>query len=163
MRTLFTPLAKLLGIFLAFRPFCYIAYMLYWRLSRAAVGQDPVQSAFMLSFPMHIVGLLLGLLLIFKTEKIAAILKIPCDTTNSIMIDSDSVLRVGLVLIGVYTVVQAAPTLIGAIVFILQQAGKTPGIYQDKFWTSMLQTVLGICLVLQAHRLAEYLNIPKST
>jgi hypothetical protein len=163
MRTLFIPLAQLLGIFLVFRPLCYIAYILYWLLSRAAVGKEPVlESAFILALPMHIVGLLLGLLLIFKTEKIAAVLKIPCDTTSSIMIDSDSVLRVGLVLIGVYTVVQAAPTLIGAVVFILQQAGKTPGIYQDKFWTSMLQTVLGISLVLQARRLAEFLNKPKN-
>lgn len=163
MRTLFIPLAKLLGIFIVFRPFCYIVYMLYWVLSRAAVGQEPVESAFILSFPMHVVALSLGLLLIFKTEKIAAVLKIPCDTANPIMIDSDSGLRVGLVLIGVYTVVQAVPTLIGALVFILQQSGKTPGIYQDKFWTSMLQTVLGICLVFRAPRLAEFLCKPKST
>ncbi len=162
MRTLFIPLAKLLGIFLVFQPLCYIAYMLYWVLSRAAVGQESVQSTLVLSFPMYIVGLVLGLILIFKTEKIAAFLKIPPDSAGSIVINSDSVLRVGLMLIGVYTVVQAVPTLIGALVFILQQTGKTPSVYQDKFWTSMLQTVLGISLVLQARRLAEFLNKPKN-
>lgn len=164
MRTLFIPLAKLLGIFLVFRPLCYLAYMLYyWVLSRAGVGQEPVQTAFMLSFHMHIVGLVLGLVLVFKTEKIATVFKIPPDTTDSIVINSDSVLRVGLVLIGVYIAIQAAPALVGAVVFILQQSGRTSGVYQDKFWTSMLQTVLGICLVFQARRLAEFLNTLKST
>ncbi len=116
----------------------------------------------MLSFPMQLLALLLGLILIFKTERIAAILKIPHDTANSIVIDSDSVLRIGLLLIGFYVVISAVPTLIGATIFILQQTGRTPGIYQDKFWTSLLQTVLGICLILQAPRLAEYFNTPKT-
>lgn len=163
MRTLFNLLAKLLGIFLVFRPSCYMAYMLFLLSLRADARHESAQWTFMLSFPMHLVGLLLGLILIFKTERIAAILKIPHDTANSIVIDCDSVLRVGLLLIGFYVVINAVPTLIGATIFILQQTGKTPSIYRDKFWTSLLQTVLGICLVLQAHRLAEFLDEPKNT
>ena len=117
MRTLFIPFAKLLGVYIILRSLFYIGYMLYFVFFYATSEQQAYQSMLIFQCLMYAIGLLLALILIFKTEKIADILKIPHDNTDSVVIDSDSVLRIGIILIGVATIIYALPTLINSVVF----------------------------------------------
>jgi len=162
MRTLFIPFAKLLGVYAIFRPLFYIGYLLYVVSFGTISRQEAFHSMLILQCFIHAAGLLLALILIFKTEKIADILKIPHDSTDSVVIDSDSILRIGLVLIGVATIIYALPTLISSAVFILQVEDTIPRVYQGRLWSSILQTVFGSFLMLQAHRVAQFLNKQKS-
>lgn len=155
MRTLFIPLAKLLGIYEIFRVLLYTLFI----ISRAIRSQKFVDTV-VTSCPIYAISLVLALILIFKAEKIADILKIPQDKTDSLVFDFHSILRVGLVLIGVAMLMHAIPSLIGlAIVMIpVQETGYPYYQLYHRLYTSILQVVFGSCLVLLANRLAQFLS-----
>ena len=155
MRTLFIPLAKLLGIYEIFRVLFYTLFI----ISRAIRSQKFVDTV-VTSCPIYAISLVLALILIFKAEKIADILKIPQDKTDSLVFDFHSILRVGLVLIGVAMLMRATPSLIGlAIVMIpVQETGYAYAQLHHRLYTSILEVVFGGCLVLLANRLAQFLS-----
>ena len=70
MRTLFIPFAKLLGVYIILRSLFYIGYMLYFVFFYATSEQQAYQSMLIFQCLMYAIGLLLALILIFKTEKI---------------------------------------------------------------------------------------------
>ena len=161
MRTLFIPLAKLLGIYEVFRALSYILLM----ISRA-IRRGKFIDSVVITCPIYGICLILGLILIFKAEKIADILKIPQDKTDSLVFNFYSILRVGLVLIGVTALIYAIPSLIQAIVgLVAVNSVERPELflYQSRVYTaelsaSILRIVLGGCLVLLANRLAQFLS-----
>lgn len=152
MRTLFIPLAKLLGIFLIFRALPGTLYIISDAIYRQKFAVSIILSCIIYGFSM-----LLALILIFKTDKIADIVKIPQEKIDSHVFDFHSILRVGLVLIGVAMLVYAVPSLIGwAVVVMADQARVIPPYRQ--LYTPILRIVFGSCLVLLANRLAQFLN-----
>ncbi len=156
MRTLFIPLAKLLGIFLIFQSLSYVLFII-----SSAIRSQKFVDAVVIYCPIYAISLVLALILIFKAERIADILKIPQDKTDSLVFDFHSILRVGLVLIGVAMLMHAIPSLIGlAIVMIpAQETGyQYYQLYHQQLYTSILEGVFGGCLVLLANRLAQFLS-----
>lgn len=153
MRTLFIPLAKLLGIYEIFRALSYILVM----ISRAISSGKFVDSVF-LSY--YAICLILALVLIFKAEKIADILKIPQDKADSLVFNFHSILRVGLVLIGIVMFIHAIPSLIylAIVVIPMQETGYPYYQLYHQLYTSILEGVFGVCLVLLANRLAQFLS-----
>ena len=155
MRTLFIPLAKLLGIYEVFRALNILLAMIY-RAIRSGKFIDSV----VISCPIYVLYLILGLILIFKAERIADILKIPQDKTDSLVFNFHSILRVGLVLIGIAMLIHAIPSLIGVAVVVIpvQETGYPYSHLYYRLYTSILEVVFGVCLVLLANRLAQFLS-----
>lgn len=165
MRTLFIPLAKLLGIYEVFRALSYILIM----ISRAIRSGKFIDTV-VISCPIYGICLILGLILIFKAERIADIVKIPQDKTDSLVFDFYSILQAGLVLIGVTMLIYAIPSLIQSIVgLVVVNSVERPELflYQSRVYTaelsaSIMQILFGGCLVLLANRLAQFLSKQKS-
>lgn len=158
MRTLFIPLAKLLGIFLIFRSLSYILFLI-----SSAIRSQKFGDSVIISCSIQAISLLLALVLIFKAERIADILKIPQDKTDSLVFDFHSILRVGLVLIGVAMFIHALPALIGVAIVVIpmKETGYPYSRIYHQFYTSILEVVFGGCLVLLANRLAQFLSKSK--
>lgn len=157
MRTLFIPLAKLFGLYAVFRPLFYIANLVYMFFIRSDIKQGSFRSVFIVSC-MHAAGLLLAFLLIFKTDKVADILKLPEDRTDSIVINSGSILRTGLILIGVAILVFYIPALISLIIFIIGEERKIAWAVQERVWRCIVEIVFGCLLLFLATPLARFLN-----
>lgn len=164
MRTLFIPLAKLLGIYEIFRGLSYILFIISRAVSRQSLGETVI-----ISCAIHAISLLLAIVLILKAERIADILKIPQDKTDSLVFNADSVLRAGLLLIGIGTLIYAVPFLIRSIIGLAVVTGaERPEMFQfqrhlymAELSASILRIVLGGCLVLLANRLAQFLSKSK--
>lgn len=160
MRILFIPLAKLLGIYEVFRALNFLLAMTYRATSRGKFID------LLISGPIYVFFLILGLILIFKAERIADILKIPEDKTDSLVFNFQSILQVGLVLIGVTVLIYAIPSLIGFIVGLVTAVSvKQPEVYlyQRRVYiaeisASILRIVFGGCLVFLANGLARFFS-----
>ncbi len=161
MRKLFIPLAKLLGLFLIIRPASYLVFdIVYLPLLMFFPGRKNAWPMILLSCVFYFVGLFLALILIFKTEKIADIVGLPNYNDELIGIDFSTILRIGMILIGIGTIIYAAPTFIGSIVscFNLRYNVTIGYNYQvlEKIASSMLQAIFGIGLVFLSYPIAQY-------
>lgn len=153
MRTLFIPLAKLLGIYAVFQASSYILLTITQAISIGKFIDSGV-----ISYLIYSLCLMLGLILIFKTERVADVLKMPQDKTDSLIFDFHSMLRVGLVLIGVNVLIYAIPTFLGSIVGPVFYTRRP---YTVEVFPPLIRIVFGGCLVLLSNRLAGFLSKSK--
>jgi hypothetical protein len=163
MRKLFIPLAKLLGIFLIIRPASYLVFdIVYLPLLMFFPGRENAWPTVLLSCAFYLVGLFMALILIFKTNKIADIVGLPNDNEELIGIDFHTILRIGMILIGVGTTIYVAPTFIGSIVgyFSLRYNAIIGYNYQvlEKIASSMLQAIFGIGLVFMSNQISQFFS-----
>lgn len=160
MRMLFIVLAKLLGIYEIFVSLVCIVI----QISRA-VRDHSFSGSLIASYSFYGLGVLLALILIFKAEKIADLVKVPPDTSGSFAFDAHSILRAGLLLIGVAMLMRAVPdmiTLAGLTVAVEYASKETQslimaGRYDPKLYSSALQALFAGTLLLFANRLAGLL------
>ena len=163
MRKLFIPLAKLLGIFLIIRPASYLVFdIVYLPLLMFFPGRENSWPTILLSCAFNFVGLLLALILIFKTEKIADIVGLSDDNDELIGIDFSTILRIGMILIGIGTIIFAAPTFIGSIVSYINLRYNVMLRYNhqvlEKIASSMLQAIFGIGLVFMSNQISQFFS-----
>jgi len=162
MRKLFIPLAKLLGIYLFYRPLTYMAYLVYYLFLDFSSGQHSIWSGILYTVFSQILTLLMALILLFKTERIADIIQLPDDDINLAGTDRYSILYTGLILIGIGTIIYAVPVLVGSAVTYLtyRDAAVMSLHYQElqKIVSSILKTVLGIILVFKSVQIAQYFD-----
>ena len=160
MRKLFIPLAKLLGIFMIIRPLSHLINMSFFAILSFFTEQESARSAFLYAFILNVVSLFLALVLLFKTETVADILRLPDDNTNLVGINRYTILRIGLILIGFWTITYAIPILISSAVAYFKFNYITPLRYnygeQEKILSSILRTILGICLVFLSKQIARF-------
>ncbi len=160
MRNLFIPLAKLLGIYLLYRPLTYLASIVYYFFSSFSSEQQSILSGILYTFIFQILSLLLALILLFKTEKLADFLRLPDDDINLVGIDRYTILRTGLILIGIGTIIYAIPVIIGSAVTYFNYKDVAPMslYYQEleKMVSSILQAILGIFLVFKSIPIARF-------
>ncbi|MBN2181202.1 MAG: hypothetical protein JW715_04750 [Sedimentisphaerales bacterium] len=162
MRKLFIPLAKLLGIFMLIRPVSYLAYSFYIVFLSFFHEEEYVWSVFLVSSVLHTFSLFLALILIFKTEKVTDILRLPEDNTNLVGFDRYTILRIGLILIGFGTIIYAIPILIRSVIAHVMYRNITSSIihYQEleEISSSMVRTLLGTCLVFLSKPIARFFD-----
>jgi len=160
MRKLFIPLAKLLGLFVIIRPASYLVFDIVYLPLSMFIGRQNAWPTILLSCAFYLVGLFLALILIFKTEKIADIVGLPDDNEELTGIDFSTILRIGMILIGLGTTIYTAPTFIGSIVSYFRYNAIIGYNYQvlEQIAASMLQTIFGIGLVLLSYPLAQFFN-----
>jgi hypothetical protein len=162
MRTLFVPLAKLLGIYQIFQSLSYTLFVLIRVISRQTVTPGMTVSAL-----VQVISLLLALLLIVKTERIADLLGIPKDKAGAPGLDFDSVLRAGFLLMGAAMLIYAVPALVSAVIglVLVAAAPDKPGmsqfqnrVYLTELCRPILEIVLGCLLVLKTNRVVSWMQ-----
>ncbi|MHC4641104.1 MAG: hypothetical protein ACYS32_05620 [Planctomycetota bacterium] len=158
MRTLFIPLAKLLGIYEIFRSLTYFLIGVF-----RSIRNERFIDIVIVDSPTLVIIWLLALILIFKAEKIADILRIPQDKTDSLVLDYRSILPVGLVLIGASMFIRTIPTLLPSLISLaIEITSSKPTMFNPPVYfqlsITILRIVLGGCLVLKADRLAQLLS-----
>lgn len=162
MRKLFIPLAKLLGIYLLYRPLTYMASIVYYLFSDFSSGVQSIWSGILYTVIFQILTLLLALILLFKTEKIAGIVRLPEDDLNLVSIDRYSIFHTGLILIGIGAIIYAIPAFLGSIVayFKYKDIAPTSLHYQaiEKMISSTLRIVIGFILIFKSVSMARFFD-----
>jgi len=159
MRKLFIPLAKLLGIYFLYRPLTYMTYIIYYLVSNT---RDTFWLTLLYNSIIQILALLLALALLFKTEKIADLIRLPDDDINLSGIDSHSILRTGLILIGVGALIYAIPNFLSSAVTYFNYKNIAPDSFyyqeMDKIIFSIIQAILGVILIYQSSSIARFFD-----
>lgn len=151
MRNLFLVGAKLLGIFFFFWAITAFSQVISglaafrYTAETEHAGIWPYVAALIFSF---LLNLGLGIILVFSTEKIADILKIP-DAASDTAATFSQYVRIGIVLIGVYILSVAAPDVIGSLAQI-KLGGVLPFSYanENNFISSVIKLVVGFWFVI---------------
>jgi len=106
-----------------------------------------------------VASLLLGLLLLFKTERLAQLLKVPVDTTNDSPPSTESILRTGLVLVGVYILIGAVPEVTRWIIESLQHTSQLyslPAI--GRLASSLLRLIMALYIVVYSKHATQMIQ-----
>jgi hypothetical protein len=163
MRQLFLVFAKLLGLL-----------QLYYgviALVQTAPALFIMQTEFHRQFIPSLVGMIfvfvvsLGMawILLVQTEWLADKLKLQ-DATEITELKENSMLCVGVILIGVYVTVQAIPVLVGSMVRLgAMWTDPTPWFSRNTVISSVLQLGIGVFLMLQSTKVIEIITRRKDT
>ena len=121
MKNLFIVGSKLLGIL-----FVYWALIIIPQIGfvttvlseqpSGSPGSVPPEVMLLTVFMAFITSILLAALLLFKTERLSQFLKVPSDETSILKLSFESIIRLGLVLIGVYILIDAMPEITRLII-----------------------------------------------
>ncbi len=162
MRKLFIPLAKLLGIYLFYRSLISLASLLYYLFSNFFSEQDTIRSNIIYTIIIQILSLLIAVILLFKTKRIADIIHLPDDDINLAGTDHYSILHTGLILIGVVIVIYGITIFLGSVVaFFYYRDTEAPRLFYQilqRMVTSILKAILGIILVFKSVQIAKYFD-----
>lgn len=162
MRKLFIPFAKLLGIYLFYRSLNYMVSLIYFVFSGHPSTQQPIWLNFLYSSASQLLSLLLALLLLFKTERVADIIRLPDDDTNLVGTDRCSILRTGLILIGLVLVIYGITGFLAFIVVCFSYRDTaTTMLYNQvlqRIVSSIFRTVPGLILVFKSVPIARYFD-----
>lgn len=120
MRRLFVVLGKLLGILAVYWALIIIPQVAFAISILGAESEVPPIVTLVSMLVAFFASLCLGILLLFKTETIATFLRIPPDTENATA-SPDALLQTGLILIGVYMLVNALPQFLSFLTEILMK------------------------------------------
>jgi hypothetical protein len=160
MRTLFIPLAKLLGI-----------YEIFWaltgvlRVTYHAISGPNFSGAVFTACGIYSISVVPAVLLIWKAEAIADILRLPGDETERLSFDFDSVLRAGLLLIGVAVLISGLPVLVMCLITLPAMiSADEPGMfvfrrsYTGQLYSSIVKIAIGFGLIFFHNQLAQLLG-----
>jgi hypothetical protein len=149
MKSLFLVLGKLLGLLCLYWAVLAIPQLLTYAFIDISPGPLP---AFVMRAILISVGLLsilgscfLGVWLVFKTQRLADILRIPADAGGLPSFESESLLHVGIVLVGVYSLIVTLPELAR----LLLQSSQYANFFRSAHFTgSLAEDVLRLALAL---------------
>ena len=161
MRKLFIPLAKLLGIYLLYHPVAYFISMLYYFFSGALSEQNGVWAILLFNLAVQILILFFTLILLFKTERIADIVRLPDDDINLTSIDRYLILHTGLILIGVVIFIYGITVFLASALNCLRYRDIAETLYyqeQQRLLSSILRAILGIILIFKSRPIARFFN-----
>ena len=141
MRNLFLAGAKLLGILALYWAILIIPQIGFFLSVRTTMSEGNYSgtwlfSGIVLSF---ILPLIFGLILIFRTEKIADILKIKESKEQEFKSKQDDILRIGIILVGIFLVASAIPKFAKIIFQMAQSSMGHMSIHTSELISSILQ------------------------
>jgi len=144
MRNLFLVGGKLVGILGLYWAILIIPQIGFFlgtqsQMSETSYSTERIFSAILLYF---LLAFVFGLTLIFRTEKIADLLKIKESEVQEIMPKTDDMLRIGIILVGIFLLASAIPEF-AKIIFRLAQTSMTLMSYNT---SELISSILQICL-----------------
>lgn len=162
MRKLFIPLAKILGIYLLYRPLTHLTSIVYFLFSDFSPESQSIWSGILYTIISQVLIALLALILLFKTEYIADVVRLPDDDINLAALDRYSIFYTGLIIIGVVIIICAIPAFLGTFVAYLKYRDITPPslYYQalEKMISSTLRMILGFILIFRSVSIARFFD-----
>ena len=144
MRNLFLVGAKLLGILGLYWAILIIPQIGFFLGANAQMNEGNFSGAWMFSGILlyFLLAFAFGLILIFRTEKIADLLKIKESEVQEIMPKTDDMLRIGIILVGIFLLASAIPEF-AKIIFRLTQTSMILRSYNS---SELISSILQICL-----------------
>jgi hypothetical protein len=144
MRNIFLAGAKLLGILGLYWAILIIPQIGFFLGIQTPMSEDNYSGAWIFSAILlyFLFAFGFGLTLIFRTEKIAEILKIK--ETKELVFNqkTDEMLRIGIILVGIFLLASAIPEL-AKIIFRMVQTSITLSSYNT---SELISSILQICL-----------------
>jgi hypothetical protein len=144
MRNLFLAGGKLLGILGLYWAILIITQIGFFFGIQSDISKNYYSMAWMFSgFLLYfLLALVFGLILIFRTEKIADMLKIKEPEKQEFKPKADDMLRIGIILVGIFLLASAIPEF-AKIIFRLAQTSMTLRSYNT---SELISSILQICL-----------------
>ena len=144
MRNLFLVGAKLLGMLGLYWTILIIPQIGFLLGANAQMNEDNFSGAWMFSGLLlyFLLSLAFGLILIFRTEKVADLLRIKKAEVQEIKPKTDDMLRIGIILVGIFLLASAIPEF-AKIIFRLAQTSMTLRSYNT---SELISSILQICL-----------------
>ena len=145
MRNLFLVGAKLLGMLGLYWTILIIPQIGFLLGANAQMNEDNFSGAWMFSGLLlyFLLSLAFGLILIFRTEKVADLLRIKKAEVQEIKPKTDDMLRIGIILVGIFLLASAIPKLTKTIFVMAQSLSGLMSIYSSDLISSILQICLG--------------------
>ena len=159
MRSFFLVVAKLVGILAAVQAIVYIPYIAGAMSLLTIEPPEQFQTEPLSIVVGGILALLVYLaiagLLLFKTEKLADLLRVSKLNEDLPIGEPEQLLRVGLILIGVYLLISATPQLVQSFIktFIVRSS-----FFVGDLVSSILRVLLAIYVTLFSRRVIEAIN-----
>ena len=126
MKGLFLVLGKLLGLLCLYWAVLAIPQLYTYAFIDISPGPLPAFETRAILISVGLLSILgncfLGVWLVFKTQRLADILRIPADAGGLPSFESESLLHVGIVLVGIYALVVSLPELARLLIESLQYA-----------------------------------------
>ncbi len=164
MRTLFIPLAKLLGIYEIFWALTGVLRVVHQAISGSNFDID-ISGAVLRACGIYSISVVPAVLLIWKAEAIADILRLPGDEVKILSFDFDSVLRTGLLLIGVAVLISGLPVLVMCLITLPAMiSSNEPEMfvfrrsYTGQLYSSIVRIAIGFGLIFFHNQLAQLLG-----
>ncbi len=144
MRNLFLVGAKLLGMLGLYWTILIIPQIGFFLGANSQMNEDNFSGVLIFSGLLlyFLLSLSFGLILIFRTEKVADLLRIKKAEVQEIKPKTDDMLRIGIILVGIYVLASAIPEL-AKIIFRLAQTSMTLRSYNT---TELISSIFQICL-----------------
>jgi hypothetical protein len=149
MKSLFLVLGKLLGLLCLYWAVLAIPQLFTYAFIDISPGPLPASTTrtILMSFGLLSVlgSFVLGVWLVFKTSRLADILGIPADAGGLPSFEPESLLHVGVVLVGVYALIVSLPELARLLIQSLTIANFFQSVH---FTASLAEDILRLALAL---------------
>ena len=144
MRNIFLAGAKLLGILGLYWAILIIPQIGFFLGIQNPINEEYYSISWIFSgiFLYFLLSLVFGLILIFRTEKIADMLKIKEPEKQEFKPKADDMLRIGIILVGIFLLASAIPEF-AKIIFRLAQSSMPLSSYNT---SELISSILQICL-----------------
>ena len=155
MRSLFLVVAKLVGILAVVQAIVYIPFIAA-AMSPLTRMPDTERSFVLLGTILApIVSLAIAALLLFKTEKLADLLRVSKRNEDVPIGEPEQLLRVGLILIGVYLLISSTPQLVQSFIKTFMVGSS---FFVGDLVSSILRVLLAMYVTLFSRRVIEVIN-----
>ena len=144
MRNIFLAGAKLLGILGLYWAILIIPQIGFFLGIQTPMSEDNYSGAWIFSAILlyFLLAFSFGLILIFRTEKIADLLKINEPEEQEFKPKADDMFRIGIILVGIFLLASAIPEF-AKIIFRLAQTSMTLRSFNT---SELISSILQICL-----------------
>jgi len=160
MRNIFLAGAKLLGILGLYWAILIIPQIGFFLGIQNPINEEYYSISWIFSgiFLYFLLSLVFGLILIFRTEKIANMLKIKEGEEQEFKPNADNMLRIGIILVGIFLLASAIPKLAKTIFGMARSLSGLTSIYSSELISSILQICLGVWLSLSSSKVIHFIT-----
>ncbi len=146
MKNLFLAGAKIIGLLSIFWAISFIP-SIGWAIVQARTGSMSANAGAILNIYIEFAFLIVfGLLLLFRTEKLATLLKIKEESEIEIKLPASEILRIGFIFIGIYMLGKAIPEFFKTFYILSKSSEFTGGFEKNRYISELISSIVKIGL-----------------
>ncbi len=166
MRNLFLAGAKILGLLSIFWSISYIP-SIGWAIVQARTGTMSANAGAILNVYLGFAVLIIfGLILLFRTEKLATLLKVREESEKEIKLPASEILRIGFIFIGIYFLGKAIPEFFKTFYILSKSSEFTGGFEKNRYISELISSIfkigLGSWLTFASRKVVRIITIRES-